>query len=180
MPDKPMATGWFAQKALPVLRRQQRRISRRWRNLRSQIAPRIAVLGTTGLALPGKAMDLQSPQIKTARLRGLDAMVIGPSTVSEEHGTGAAVVIAPTVRNMLIRAETHSVPTVLVVEAAQQLETPLAAVVTHLVTADHQLLGPLRDFAGAERTMLLEQPTNRTAVTRILLELTSAHFRPGA
>lgn len=182
MPDKPMATGWFAQKALPVLRRQQRRFSRRWRDLRSQIAPRVAVLGTTGLALPGNAVDLQAEggEIKPARFRGLDAIVVSPSAVSEEHGTAAAAVITPTARKALIRAEAHSVPTVLVIDTAVQLETPLAAVVTHLVTADDRLLEPLRAFAGAERTMLLQRPENRTAVTRSLLELTSAHFRPGA
>ena len=78
-------------------------------------------------------------------------------------------------REVLILAEQRSVPTVLLVETAEQLGHPLASVVTHLVTTDDHLLPEVAAFAGAERSALLDQLGSGREQTTALLALTGKH-----
>lgn len=165
MPDKPLETTWVGTRLLPTLRRGRRFSRRVLRRARSRILPRTGTLGKLGYALP--AASPLKPNAAAAEVRRLDVVIL---TVPQGTFEIPADYVEP-----LILAEQHSIPTVLSVTRAEDLGHPLAAVVTHLVTTDQDLLETTQRFAGAERTALLDahgSPGSRAAGLR---RLTRAH-----
>jgi|SRR5690625_1025182 len=165
MPDKPLETTWVETTLLPTLRRGRRVGRRMLRGLRSRIRPRAGVLGQLPFSLP--AASPLSPEATAAEVRRLDVVVLtvpqGPEQIPAEY-------LEP-----LILAEQHSVPTVLVVTRAGQVQHPLAAVVTHLVTTDPQVAVVVEDFGGAERTALLDAQASAGNRAAALRRLTRVH-----
>lgn len=175
MPDKPLETTWVGTMLLPTLRRGRRFGRRLLRGARSRVLPRTGVLGESALGESGPAalpFSLPAaaplrPDAAAAEVRRLDVVVL---TVPEESDQIPADYLEP-----LILAEQHSVPTVLVVAGAEEVKTPLAAVVTHLVTADPQLVAVVDDFAGAERRALLDAQASAGTRAAVLRRLTGVH-----
>ena len=165
MPDKPLETTWVGTTLLPTLRRGRRLGRRMLRGARSRVMPRTGVLGELPISLP--AASPLRPDAAAAEVRRLDAVVL---TVPAESAQVPAEYLEP-----LILAEQHSVPTVLVVTAAAEVQHPLAAVVTHLVTADPQLVAAVEYFAGAERTALLDGDGSGGSRAAVLRRLTRVH-----
>ncbi|MGO1524109.1 MAG: hypothetical protein ACTHV8_10520 [Nesterenkonia sp.] len=165
MPDKPLETTWVGTMLLPTLRRGRRFGRRLLRGARSRVLPRTGVLGDLPFSLP--AASPLRPDAAAAEVRRLDVVVL---TVPEESDQIPADYLEP-----LILAEQHSVPTVLVVAGAEEVKTPLAAVVTHLVTADPQLVAVVDDFAGAERRALLDAQASAGTRAAVLRRLTGVH-----
>ena len=170
MPDKPLETTWVGTTLLPTLRRGRRFGRRMLRGARSRILPRTGVLGELPFTLPA-AVPLR-PDAAAAEVRRLDVVVL---TVPEESGQIPADYLEP-----LILAEQHSVPTVLAVTAAVDVQHPLAAVVTHLATTESSLVAVVKDFAGAERTALLDAQGSASNRAAALRRLTRAHTVPRA
>lgn len=175
MPDKPLETTWVGTTVLPTLRRGRRFGRRMLRAARSRILPRTGVLseGMWGEGVLGElpftlpAASPLIPEAAAAEVRRLDVVVLTVPEASEQ--------IPPEYLEPLILAEQHSVPTVLVVTAAAQVQHPLAAVVTHLVTADPQLVAVVDDFAGAERRALLDAQASAGTRAAVLRRLTGVH-----
>ena len=165
MPDKPLETTWVGTRLLPTLRRGRRFSRRVLRGVRSRILPRTGTLGELDYALPA-ASPLTS-SAAAAEVRRLDVVVL-----TVPHG---AVHIPADYVEPLILAEQHSIPTVLSVTRAEDLGHPLAAVVTHLVTTDPDLLEETQRFAGTERTALLDAHASAGSRAAALRQLTRVH-----
>lgn len=164
MPDKPVETSWLGTRVLPTVRRVRRAGRKLGRAARSRLAPHLGSLGAVPLNSP--TSDLLGTNVTGESLRRCDVVVLGSSELSG---------IPADWREVLIAAEQHSIPTVLLVNAVEQLEHPLAAVVTHLATTEKSLLVPIEAFAGAERTGFLDPLGDRREQTAALLELTGTH-----
>lgn len=164
MPDKPMETSWLGTRVLPAAKRARRVGRRAVRTARSRLSPLFGSLGELRWSL--STTDLAAASAGPGQVRRCDVVVLS---------TPAQASIPEPWLEVLIEAERHSVPTVLVVRAAQELEHPLAAVVTHLVATDRGLLSTVRDFAGAERTALLDPGADKRALRAALLELTGTY-----
>jgi hypothetical protein len=164
MPDKPLDNTWVGTRVVPAARRAKRAGRRIGRRARSAVAPRIGSLGAA--ALTAATTDLTLPSADAEQVRRCGVVVLG---IPDDPR------IPPLWRDVLIQAERHSVPTVLVVRSPAELEHPLAAVVTHLVTTDPQLLAVVRDFAGAERTGIIDSLAGRREQTSALFALTRVH-----
>ena len=164
MPDKPLETTWLGTRVLPAARRARRVGRRIGRRARSTILPKVGSLGAVGLNLP--TTDLTTPSAQPERIRRCGVVVLGVPDDPQMPGQW---------REVLIHAERHSIPTVLRVTSAEQLLHPLAAVVTHLVTTDPQVLRPLQDFAGTERTALLDPVAGKREQLAALSTLTCVH-----
>ena len=165
MPDKPLETTWVGTTLLPTLRRGRRSSRRALRGARSRIRPRTGTLGELGFTLPAAA-PIQ-PHATGAEIRRLDVVVL---TVP-----GASAEIPADYVEPLILAEQHSIPTVLAVTQQQDLAHPLAAVVTHLVTTEQALLLAVENFAGTERTALVNHQASAGARAATLRKLTRVH-----
>lgn len=163
MPDKPVETTWLGTKVIPAARRARRAGRKLGRAARSKVLPRLGALGPVPLNVPTVDLLVSSDGHSVNRC---DVVVLG---IPE----GAR--IPADWREVLIHAERHSVPTVLLVSAAQDLENPLAAVVTHLATTEKSLVAAVEAFAGAERTGFLDPLGDRREQTAALLELTGTH-----
>lgn len=163
MPDKPLETSWFGIRVLPTARRARRAGRKLGRAARSRLAPQVGAVGA--VPLNARTVGLTGPSGR-ASLRRCDVIVVG---APEQAG------IPEVWREALIAAERHSIPTVLLVNSAADLDHPLAAVVTHLVTSDQHLLSAVEGFAGAERSALLDQLGSGREQTAALLELTRTH-----
>ena len=164
MPDKPVDTTWVGTRVLPAARRLKRAGRQLGRRARSAVAPRLGSLG----AVPLNATTI-----------GLTAAGSGSGQVGRCGVVVLSVPKDPQIpaqwRKVLIEAEQHSVPTVLIVDSVQDLEHPLAAVVTHLMTPEPTMLQTLRDFAGAERTAVLDPLAGKRDQTHALFALTRVH-----
>ncbi|GFZ96685.1 hypothetical protein [Nesterenkonia alkaliphila] len=164
MPDKPIQTSWLGTRVLPAAHRARRAARKAVRTARSRLRPSIGSLGSTGLDLP--TTDLTAPG-GPGQVRRCDVVVV--SVPAGQQG------IPQPWLPVLIAAERHSVPTVLLVTAAEELDQPLAAVVTHLAVTQQPLLPQVQDFAGAERTARLEPGSPPREQTAALLALTGTH-----
>ncbi|RJN31061.1 hypothetical protein [Nesterenkonia natronophila] len=164
MPDKPLDNTWVGTRVLPAARRAKRAGRRIGRRARSAVAPRIGALGAA--ALNAATTDLTIPSSGAEQVRRCGVVVLGIPDYPR---------IPPLWREKLIQAERHSVPTVLMVRSPEDIEHPLAAVVTHLVTTDPQLLAAVRDFAGAERTGMVDSLASGREQTSALFALTRVH-----
>ncbi|WP_120005960.1 hypothetical protein [Nesterenkonia muleiensis] len=163
MPDKPLETSWLGTRVFPTARRARRAGRKLGRAARSRLAPQVGAVGA--VPLNASAVGLTGPSGR-ARLRRCDVIVVGVPERASIPGIW---------REALIAAEQHSIPTVLLVDSAADLNHPLAAVVTHLVTADQHLFSAVEGFAGAERSALLDQLGSSREQTAALLELTRTH-----
>lgn len=164
MPDKPVETSWLGTRVLPAARRVRRAGRKLGRTARSKLAPHIGSMGRVPLNLP--TVNLLAVEADAASIRRCDAVVLG---------VPGQATIPSLWREALIHAERHSVPTVLLVDAEEELEHPMAAVVTHLATTEKSLVAAVEAFAGAERTGFLDPLGDRREQTAALLELTGTH-----
>lgn len=164
MPDKPLETTWLGTRVLPAVRRARRAGRTLGRTARSKLAPQLGALGA--VPLNAATVSLAGPGGPQGSLKRCDVVVLG---VPDQAGIPADWC------QVLIEAEQHSIPTVLLLSSAEELGHPLAAVATHLVTTDQGLLPELESFAGAERTGLLDELGSGREQTTALLELTRTH-----
>ncbi|WP_146341499.1 hypothetical protein [Nesterenkonia sp. NBAIMH1] len=170
MPDKPVETSWLRRRASPHLRRVKRGARRGMRQLRSSVRPQVGGLGPVHRTSPWRHLrDLAEGAAVPAI--GLDLVL-----ASAPEGETA---LPERFIDPLILAERRSIPTVMLVDSADDLEHPLAAVVTHMVTYRQELLGQVEAFAGEERTLLLGSAAPVRRQVRELLRLTRVHTRRG-
>lgn len=170
MPDKALDTSWVGMRVLPRVRRAKRGLRKASRTARSTLFPRLGVLGA--VKLNTRSIRLTSHDVGSEQVRRCDVVVL---RVPKDAGSTGQFMIPQRWLDTLIEAERHSVPTVLMVESTDELDHPLAAVVTHLVTADENLLGAVEDFAGAERTAVLDPRASAKTQFRSLQRLTGVH-----
>lgn len=99
----------------------------------------------TTFALPelDHEIDLLSTDLDDELECGLDFVLIGAQAQQDR--------IPNEMLDVIIRLETEGIPTVLVTESIEQLETPLAAVVSHLVTQREEVFREALGREGAER-----------------------------
>ncbi|TLQ01455.1 hypothetical protein FEF26_00280 [Nesterenkonia salmonea] len=164
MPDKPLETTWMGTRVLPAVRRAKRVGRRLGRRARSVVAPRIGALGQLRLNAP--TTDLTSAEAKPEWVRRCGVVV---ARIPDQAR------IPRSWREVLIEAERHSVPTVLVVGSENDLDHPLAAVVTHLVTTDPLVLTAVQNFAGTERAGLIDAAAGKREQMSALFALTRLH-----
>ncbi|WP_022873137.1 hypothetical protein [Nesterenkonia alba] len=159
MPDKPVETTWAARRLDPALRRVRRAVRTTGRLVRSTLRPRI-------LHVEEVSRDQGTGQLS----RGVDVVVVDIPAENPAPGR-----IPPQYVPGLICAETQSIPTVLEVRRADDVDHALAGVVSHLITREAELLSVVEDFAGTERTAYLPPEATGAEVTRALLRLTRVH-----
>ncbi|NDK30737.1 hypothetical protein [Nesterenkonia haasae] len=164
MPDKPLETTWMGTRVIPAARRAKRVGRRLGRQARSVVAPRIGALGQVRLNAPTTDLTHAGAKPEWVRRCGVVVLRIPDEVRIPRHW-----------REVLIQAERHSVPTVLTVSSADDLKHPLAAVVTHLITTDPQLLPAVQGFAGTERTALVRAEAGKREQTSALFTLTRLH-----
>lgn len=97
----------------------------------------------------GTAIDLGSLDIDAALRAGLDFVSFSPESGYRIEEQSLA---------MLTACEAVGVPTVLRVAAPTDLDTQVAAVVSHIAATDVRLLDDVRARVGPERTLLAEDP----------------------
>ena len=164
MPDKPLETTWVGTTLLPTLRRGRRLGRRMLRGARSRVMPRTGVLGELPISLPAVSALAADAG---AEVRRLDVVVFSVPPGSQQI---PADYVEP-----LVHAEQYSVPTVLAVTGGEDIEHPLAAVVTHMVTTDPSLVALVEAFAGAERTAQLDATASASSQAAALRRLTRVH-----
>lgn len=112
-------------------------------------------LGTGPLPRHRHAIDL-ADSAALVRVKDLDWAVLGAGEAPEKDVRG----IPEHMLEVLIACEQHAVPTVLVIEGQDDLDSPVAAVVTHLATRDESLYEELRRRVGSQRAVLLPNLRN--------------------
>lgn len=121
---------------------------------------RVGHVGTSPLPEGiGKAVDLteSTPEILEQELRrGLDLVTFGGPADPHSAGRQGLGSLTDAALAVLTACEAEGIPTLLQAEAAEDLGTSLASVVSHAVTAEPELYGRLVRRYGSERAFLLE------------------------
>lgn len=175
MPDKRVEFGVVATHLVPNVRRARRLGRRVVRRLRSGISPRVGVLGETGLSVSG-AFRPARQGARGGVARWDFVMYPVPQDASDRHATDEGEQSIPkSWLPVLLAAEAASVPSILVVTRGDDLNHPLAAIASHLVTTDTRLGQVLKEFAGVERTLVLSTSAPPRRLVRQLRSLTTVH-----